>query len=252
MMGPMALLDTAEGLVEGTVVTVDADGRGVEGAAESDADELGERLLAAAAEVFAERGYDKAGVAEIARRAGVTTGAIYGRYPGKAELLVEAIDPHAGDELETLFADHHFQGHMEDILLAAGSKLVEPPTDGPTAPSLLLESFVAARRHPDVGRVLRQRVMERRDRLTDIVEAAKADGGIDAAIDTESLVTFSHALGFGFLLIEALELPVPSSEPWTNLIARLVVALGEGAVNPPSTEPPTATTQSDIQGEPAS
>ena len=49
-------------------------------------DELTERLLQAAAEVFAENGYEKAGVAEIARRAGVTTGAIYSRYSGKAEL----------------------------------------------------------------------------------------------------------------------------------------------------------------------
>lgn len=247
----MALADTADSdLLDGSInLAVEA----VELAAEldsgSDTDVLGDRLLAAAAEVFAERGYDKAGVAEIARRAGVTTGAIYGRYPGKAELLVEAIDPHAGDELETLFADHHFQGRMEDILLAAGSKLVEPSSHGPTGPSLLLESFVAARRHPDVGRVLRQRVMERRDRLIDIVEAAKADGGIDAAIDTDSLVTFSHALGFGFLLIEALSLPVPSPEPWGDLIARLVDALGEGAVNPPSTESPTATSQSAHQGE---
>ena len=36
-------------------------------------------LIKAAAEVFAERGYAVAGVAEIARRAGVTTGAIYRR-----------------------------------------------------------------------------------------------------------------------------------------------------------------------------
>ena len=42
----------------------------------TDQDELKERLLHAAAEVFAENGYEKAGVAEIARRAGVTTGAI--------------------------------------------------------------------------------------------------------------------------------------------------------------------------------
>ena len=49
-------------------------------------------LIDAAAEVFAERGYDGAGVAEIARRAGVTTGAIYSRYSGKSELLLEALN----------------------------------------------------------------------------------------------------------------------------------------------------------------
>ena len=40
-------------------------------------DPLGSRLLAAATAEFAERGYAGARVAEIARRAGVTTGAIY-------------------------------------------------------------------------------------------------------------------------------------------------------------------------------
>ena len=43
------------------------------------------RLLVAATEVVAERGYDRAGVAEIARRAGLTTGAIYSRYRGIAK-----------------------------------------------------------------------------------------------------------------------------------------------------------------------
>lgn len=188
--------------------------------------DLGARLLDAAAEVFAERGYDKAGVAEIARRAGVTTGAIYARYPGKAELLVEAIDPHANDELERLFADHRFQGRMEDILLAAGSNLVHSDESDPRALSLLLESFVAARRHPEVAEVLRSRVLERRDRLTEIIEAAKADGGIDDELDTASVVLFCHAVGFGFLLVDALDLETPDAQRWQDLIARLVHALG--------------------------
>ena len=54
-------------------------------------DDTTERLVTAAAQVFAERGYDGAGVQEIARRAGLTTGAIYSRFSGKAELLAEAI-----------------------------------------------------------------------------------------------------------------------------------------------------------------
>ena len=192
-------------------------------------DELGDRLLAAAAQVFAERGYDKAGVAEIARRAGVTTGAIYGRYKNKAELLVEAIDPHAHDELELLFSDHNFDGRMEDILLTAGSHLVKREGDLPEHDhaSLLLEAFVSSRRHPDVADVLRRRVLERQRRLIEIVEVAKAEGGIDDAIDTDSLVAFCHALAFGFLLFDATDLPLPTPGPWEQLITRLVVALGE-------------------------
>jgi TetR/AcrR family transcriptional repressor of uid operon len=189
-----------------------------------DDDELGTRLLAAAAAVFAERGYDKAGVAEIARRAGVTTGAIYSRYAGKAELLVEALDPHAADELDVLFSDHQFQGRMEDILLQAGTHLVKEPEGLGTNP-LLLEAIVAGRRNEEMGTVLRNRVLERQERLQAIIEAAKADGGIAEDFDTDALVTFCHAVGFGFLLLESLELPFPAAGPWEQLIAHLVAAL---------------------------
>ncbi|GIT46659.1 MAG: hypothetical protein Ct9H300mP12_12440 [Acidimicrobiales bacterium] len=73
---------------------------GVTGANHSN--ELTDRLLHAAAEVFAEKGYERAGVAEIARRAGVTTGAIYNRFGGKAELLLEAVDHHVPDSLDNV------------------------------------------------------------------------------------------------------------------------------------------------------
>ena len=55
-------------------------------------DDITDRLLAAAIEVFTERGIEKAGVALIARRAGLTTGAIYSRWEGKQDLLLDALD----------------------------------------------------------------------------------------------------------------------------------------------------------------
>src|SRR3954466_3218553 len=50
-----------------------------------------DRLLQAAAEVFAERGYEGAAVSDIARRAGFTTGALHGRFRDKAELLLGVV-----------------------------------------------------------------------------------------------------------------------------------------------------------------
>lgn len=201
--------------------------RSVQTSDDATTDELGGRLRAAAAEVFAERGYDRAGVAEIARRAGVTTGAIYSRYSGKAELLVEAIDPHATDELEVLFANHDFAGRMEDILVTAGTQLVKRGPEDAAQTSLLLEVFVAARRHPEVGALLRGRIAERQQRLLAIVEAAKAAGGIAADVDTESVVAFCQALAFGFLLFDATGLSFPTPGPWEHLITRLVETLGD-------------------------
>ncbi len=50
-----------------------------------------ERLLDAAAIVFMESGYERATVADIARRAGVTVGAIYSNFTGKADMLLEVM-----------------------------------------------------------------------------------------------------------------------------------------------------------------
>lgn len=54
-------------------------------------DSTRQRLLDAATEVFLEKGYEATRVAEIARRAGLTTGAIYGNFASKADLLTAAL-----------------------------------------------------------------------------------------------------------------------------------------------------------------
>lgn len=46
-------------------------------------------ILAAAAELLAERGYAGCSVAAVADRAGIATGSVYRHFPGKAELVVE-------------------------------------------------------------------------------------------------------------------------------------------------------------------
>lgn len=204
-----------------------------------EADALRAALLASATAEFAERGYAGARVAEIARRAGVTTGAIYSRYRGKAELLAEAIDAATSGEFDELFTDHRFSGRMEDILRIAGSHLIDrdPGVDrSPHGPGLLLESFTAARHEPDVADLLRTRMGDRHERLALIVEAAKAEGGIDDDVDTTALVTFCHALGLGFLLLEVVDLPLPARPAWEALIARLLAATG--ARDSTSVDPP--------------
>lgn len=184
------------------------------------------RLLEAAAAVFAEKGYDGAGVQEIARRAGLTTGAIYGRFKGKAELLREVIAQCSSDELDELFNQHRFEGHASDIVLVAGSHLVDRrDAEAQRGDALLLEAFVASRRDPEIADAVRAMLTERADRLGDVLETAKADGSLDPTLDTASLVTFCHAVGLGFLVFDALGVDVPDSQPWEQLITRLVAAV---------------------------
>jgi AcrR family transcriptional regulator len=184
-----------------------------------------DRLIEAAAAVFAEKGYDGAGVQEIARRAGFTTGAIYGRFRGKAELLLAAIEAHTHNELEQLFADHRFEGRVTDVLNIVGSHLLTDPFDAGQA--LLLEAFVAARRDPEVAELMRELVRQRAETFAALVDEAKRSGLVVEELDTESIVRFCHAVGFGFLLFGAIDLQPPQAAPWERLIAQLVRALGQ-------------------------
>jgi TetR/AcrR family transcriptional repressor of uid operon len=187
-----------------------------------------ERLVTAAAQVFAERGYDGAGVHQIARRAGLTTGAIYSRYAGKAALLAEAIRRFTSDEFDQLFAEHAFEGRVTDVLATVGSHLVtREPTPGQ---AILLEAFVAARRDPEVAEVMREHLADRARRLGEMVDSSKASGLVDPALDTAAVVHFAHAVGLGFLLFEAVGATHPLPADWDHVIARVV-----SSVVPPST-----------------
>src|SRR6185437_4017324 len=106
-----------------------------------------ERLLQAAAEVFAERGYDGTRVADIATAAGVSNGALYAHFGSKAELLVAALRAHGRRLLaEMLAADPG--APVTDLLVQAGRGLPQRPD---ARGYLMVEALVAARRDADVA-----------------------------------------------------------------------------------------------------
>src|SRR4051794_40362771 len=175
-----------------------------------------DRLVAAAAEVFAERGYDATRVQEVARRAGLTTGAIYGNFRGKADLLLAAIET---TSLDSLFAAHADGLDAAETLRRAGRHLVTK--DARDARALLFEAFVAARRDPEVASLLRTRVLDRNRLLAGLV----AD--LDTDLDDQAVVRFCHALAMGFLVTDALDLPDPNAAAWATVIDRVVTVLKE-------------------------
>src|SRR6185312_15451060 len=99
------------------------------------------RLLAAALTVLDDDGYRTATAGEIARRAGLTTGAIYANFGSKQELLHAAMV----SRYEALFRavlDESVEGPGE-LGVALAAFLVRPPSQEHTA---LLEVMAAAAR----------------------------------------------------------------------------------------------------------
>lgn len=184
-----------------------------------------DRLIEAAIEVFWERGYDGAGVQEIARRAGLTTGAIYGKFRGKADLLFESIDARGDNELDELFNAQLASGRAGDFLADLGSHLLDP--DPTSKGVLLMEAFTAARRDPDLSRLVRSLIDRRGSSLAALIERAREQGDIGDGVSTDALARFSLVLALGSLLFNALGLDRPDEQEWSSLIRRLVDALEE-------------------------
>jgi AcrR family transcriptional regulator len=179
-----------------------------------------DRLLQAAAEAFAEHGYDGTRVADIATAAGVSNGAMYAHFPSKAGLLVDALRTHGRRRLADVFAadpDRSATG----LLLELGRWL---PRRSRTRGQLIIEAMVAARRDRAVARLMRDYVGERADWIAGLVRLAQAEGELDAGLSPSALAHFCLLLAMGSALVTA-DLHAVGDEEWAALLSRVVAGL---------------------------
>jgi AcrR family transcriptional regulator len=181
-----------------------------------------DRLLAAAVEVFVEQGYEGARLQDIARTAGLTTGAVYANFRGKGELLFAAIGARASVEMDALLAEAHDRDPRA-FLEMLGDELVQARRQ----PPLLIDAIAAARRDDELAGTLRDRLDARAAVLVDIVERAKLDGAIDPALDSETFARFGLTLAMGALVLRTLRMDAPAEGAWHDLISRLLDAIAE-------------------------
>jgi AcrR family transcriptional regulator len=178
------------------------------------------RLLRAAADVFAERGYDGTRVADIAAAAGVSNGALYAHFASKADLLVDALRTHGRRVLADMFAADPSRS-ITDLLLVIGRRLPRRPD---AQGYLLVEALAAARRDDDVARPMRAYIGERADWLADLMRVAQAGDEIDVGLSPNALAHFCLLLAMGSALITP-DLHAVDDEEWAALLARVVAGL---------------------------
>jgi AcrR family transcriptional regulator len=183
-----------------------------------------ERLLAAAVEVFVDQGYEGARVQDIARAAGLTTGAIYANFRGKSELLFDAIGIRADRELEQMLTEAQ-RREVRELLELLGDQLVRPRDDVP----LLIDAVAAARRDDELASALRERLDARERVIAELVTRAKADGSIDDELDTDVFARFCLTLAMGALVMRTLKAAPPEGDAWHALISRLLDAVSENS-----------------------
>lgn len=110
-----------------------------------------QHLLAAAAEVFARRGYHDATLDEVAATAGFTKGAVYSNFSGKEDLFLALAEEHMAETLSRVRAT------LGSSAVPAGDRLedfgrlaFENFEQEQESTALYLEFALYALRHPDV------------------------------------------------------------------------------------------------------
>jgi AcrR family transcriptional regulator len=175
-------------------------------------------LLAAAAKVLLARGYEGTRVSEIAREAGLTTGAIYNHFASKGELLEAAIAEQAPEAFERL-TDLDSAASLATALREAGSVLGKAATSiGP----LVLELVVTARRDPEVAKLVQHGFATRENLAVAVTRAAQDAGEIDPELDASAITRLSTLLAMGAHVAAAAGLEPVEDARWLEVIDRMI------------------------------
>ena len=200
------------------------------------------RLLAAAAAVFARRGFAAASVDEIAREAGYSTGAIYWHFDGKDDLFLAMAEEFALDRVRELTevigaaeVDAAERGR------AAGDQWMARLAADPQRFRVALEFRNYAQQRPAVREALAARVAAVREATARQLERDAADGRIALPLPASDLAAVVRALGLG-LAIEKLTDPGAIRDELFGDFLYVLFRLLEGAA-PDGATPPARSAQ---------
>lgn len=187
-----------------------------------------ERLLQAAAEVFAEKGFAGASVDEIAERAGHTKGAVYSNFANKDDLFLALIDDHLAAKVVDLDARLGEASDPAELVEGLHPTVVMPNHGDRTTYLLFSEFRLYALRHPEVARRLADHERSTLAVFEKQVELTLQQLGIEPPVPTARLAAVLQVLGAGLELFHHLD---PEGPTKTSLADALAVVLA--AADPP-------------------
>ena len=174
-------------------------------------------LVELAAEMFAERGYGETSIRDIARRGSLTTGAIYGHFRNKAELLAEAINLRTAEELEARsMGVSDDPDHVETL-----TRLARDFRKRKRLRALIVQGAAAAQTDEETRGRLREEQLAHIDTWIKGYERDRGRLGIDPGVDIEAAVLVTWAVELGLGVLEGVGIEPRSAKGWADVHNRL-------------------------------
>jgi AcrR family transcriptional regulator len=168
--------------------------------------EVRERIVAAALQVFGERGFHGATMQDVVRECGLSVGAIYTYFKGKDDLFLATCDLASGRGLGELAARlAHGESLAERLAIAVGFYFdsAEESDAGPGNADFLIQAWAQAEAEPAAREMLRRRREQLVMAGTFLLEEGVAKGELPRWIDAGAVARGYVALLDGMLLVRA-------------------------------------------------
>jgi AcrR family transcriptional regulator len=173
-----------------------------------------DRVLEAASEVFAERGFHGATVEDICERAGFTRGAFYSNFSSKDDLVVELSRRHSEALVDRIRrASKREHASADEVLRDVFAALADDSRERWLV--LTTEFTLHAIRDADARRTWAAQQRRVRDELVSVVDEAVSRQGLTLPIPTDLFVRVAIALAQGSMtqrLVEPRSLAVGELE----------------------------------------
>jgi TetR/AcrR family acrAB operon transcriptional repressor len=178
-------------------------------------------LVELAAELFAEQGYLQTSIRDIARRGHLTSGAIYGHFRNKADLLVAAITKRIAEELEaqSLGASGD-PDHVESL-----TRLSREYPKRRRLRALILQGAAAAQTDDETRERLREEQLSHLNTWIKGYERDRELLGIDPSVDLRTAVIYTWAVELGLGVLEAVGIEPRSAKAWGDMANRFARSL---------------------------
>jgi AcrR family transcriptional regulator len=148
-----------------------------------------EQVIAAAARVFARRGYHRATVEEIASEAGFTIGALYSNFSGKEELFLAIADRQTEAQVSEIRAIAEVAEGQADPGAEATDQIRAFLEADPDWPLLFYEFWSLSVRNPELQGELARRRDAIRDALAETLERIARQVGFELRFPAPVLAT---------------------------------------------------------------
>jgi AcrR family transcriptional regulator len=183
------------------------------------------RLLDAASQVFARRGFHAATIDEVADAAGYTKGAVYSNFANKDDLVLALLDQHLAAQLEQVEALCAIES-SEELRAAIRAGTEQEFAAARDVGVLIVEFSLYAMRNPTAQAELAKRYRQLRGRLAELITKRYARHQTSPPMPPEHLAALVLATDAGLFLQYSAE---PGALPW-ELHADAMIQL----LDPPS------------------